>query len=336
MKVKFNLVLVGDEMSDWLEYIKSVDNAGFWGLGIGDSQSIYQEVYVRCTLAAMQTRNVRLGPWVTNPLTRHPVVAASAIASVDQVSDGRAYFGIGGGDSAVLNAGLPQARMTYLEDYVRAVKDLLAKGRAEWNGRTANLTFVKRRVPVYVAASGPKTTQLAGRVGDGAVLAMGITPEVVRDAAAQLQAGAKEAGRDAKDIDVWWAVQSNLAEDDATALNELKASLVTRAHHAFRFTTKGKHLPPEYEAAMQRIQREYEPLQHATFSAPAHVRLADELKVTPYLAQRFSICGSPETFVRRIEEAHAAGATQLSLHVRVANKRRFLRLWNERVLPYFS
>ncbi|MBI4308221.1 MAG: LLM class flavin-dependent oxidoreductase [Chloroflexi bacterium] len=336
MKAKFNIVLVGDEMNDWLEYVRIVDGAGFWGLGIGDSQSLYQEVYVRCTMAAMQTRNVRLGPWVTNPLTRHPAVTASAIVSVDQVSGGRAYLGVGGGDSAVLNAGLRQAKMAFLDDYVRVVKALLAKGHAEWNGQRINLTFARRRVPVYVAASGPKTARLVGRMGDGAVFAMGITPEVTQDALAQLRAGAEEAGRDMQEIDVWWAVQSNLAEDDATALNELKASLITRAHHAFRFTTKGKHLPPEYEAAMQRIQQEYQPLQHATFGAPAHVRLADELDVTPYLARRFAICGSPETFIRRVEEAHAAGAKQLSLHVRVADKRRFLRLWNERVRPYFS
>ncbi|MEK7681451.1 MAG: LLM class flavin-dependent oxidoreductase, partial [Chloroflexota bacterium] len=96
MSVTFKISFAGrDELADWLEYVDIADTSGFWGLGVGDSQSIYLDTYVRCTLAAVRTRNLLIGPWVTNPLTRHPAVTASAIVSVDQVSGGRAYLGIG-------------------------------------------------------------------------------------------------------------------------------------------------------------------------------------------------------------------------------------------------
>ena len=334
MSVTFKISFAGrDELADWLEYVDIADTSGFWGLGVGDSQSIYLDTYVRCTLAAVRTRNLLIGPWVTNPLTRHPAVTASAIVSVDQVSGGRAYLGIGSGDSAVLNADMKPSRMAYLEDYVRVVKDLMARGKAEWEGRRVALSYAKRSVPVYVASSGPKTARLAGRVGDGAICAGVISPEAVRETLEQVRAGALEAGRKLEDIDVWWGVMANLAEDDATALNELKSSLVTRAHHVFRYTTEGMHLPRELVPAMQRIQREYQPLLHGALGTPTHARLADGHGVAEYLARSFSLCGSPETFVRRAREMEAMGVTQISLQVRGTDRRRFLRLWNERVRP---
>lgn len=332
----FMVLFAGDAFSDWREYVQTADTCGFWGLGIGDSQSIYMDVYVRCAVAAMTTRNVHFGPWVTNPLTRHPAVTAGAIASVDQLSGGRAFLGIGTGDSAMANVSLRPSTVAYMEDYVRAVKDMLARGEARWSEQKLKLAIGQRPVPIYVAASGLKTVRMAGRIADGVVIGMGVLPEIVRDALAQLEEGAREAGRKVEDIDVWWAVMANLAEDDNSALNEIKNSLVTRANQAFRFTTQGKHLPPEYEPAIRRIHAEYNALEHAKFGPSHHASLCDDLGLTPYLAQRFSICGSPNRFIRRIEEAHLAGAKKLSLHVRVADKRRFLRLWNTKVRPHFE
>ena len=144
----FMISFAGDGISDWREYIQTADASGFWGLGIADSQSIYPDVYVCCTIAAMTTRNVHLGPWVTNPLTRHPAVTAGAIASVDQLSGGRTFLGIGTGHSATANISLRPSSLAYLESYLEAVKDLLTHGEAQWEGQTLKLSIGQRRVPV--------------------------------------------------------------------------------------------------------------------------------------------------------------------------------------------
>ncbi|MEK7872487.1 MAG: LLM class flavin-dependent oxidoreductase [Chloroflexota bacterium] len=336
MRKSFGVLFAGDNLPEWREYIKVADTCGFWGLGIGDSQSIYPDVYVRMTIAAMTTQNLRLGTWVTNPLTRHPAVTAGAIASVDQVSGQRAFLGIGTGDSAVFNLSLKPSTVAYLEDYIRAVNEMQARGETQWQGKTIKLSIAKRRVPVYVAASGPRTLRMAGRVADGVIIGTGVLPEVVEDSLAELRAGAQEAGRRVEDIDVWWLVMGNLAEDDATALNDIKNSLVTYANLAFRFTTEGKRLPPEYEPAVRRIHAEYNAMEHAKFGPSHHANLCDELGLTPYLRKRFSVCGSPKEFIRHAEEAHAAGAHKLWLSIRVADKSRFLRLWNTQVRPHFE
>src|SRR5204863_234111 len=76
---------------------------GFSLVGVADSQSVFRELYATMALCAQATRRVRIGPAVTNPVTRHPAVAASGIATIDEIAPGRAFFGIGSGDSAILN-----------------------------------------------------------------------------------------------------------------------------------------------------------------------------------------------------------------------------------------
>ena len=75
--------------------------------GVADSQSLFRELCVSLTVAALETERVQLGPSVTNPLTRHPAVMASAIASLHELSGGRAFLGIGIGTGIAAAGGIP-------------------------------------------------------------------------------------------------------------------------------------------------------------------------------------------------------------------------------------
>ena len=100
-RVRFGLILLPEILSEFGATCREAEDAGFELLGVGDSQSVFREAYVSLTVAALATRRARLGPLVSNPVTRHPVVTASAISSLDEVSDGRAVLGLGSGDSAL-------------------------------------------------------------------------------------------------------------------------------------------------------------------------------------------------------------------------------------------
>lgn len=80
---------------------------------------------------ARDTRHISIGTWVTNPLSRHPVVTASAAASLDDLAPGRVYLGIGSGGTGVLHLGLPAAPLAHLEDYALTVRRLLEDGVAQ-------------------------------------------------------------------------------------------------------------------------------------------------------------------------------------------------------------
>jgi len=257
MAVRFGIGLLPDTIPDLLATAQLADQSGFAMVSIADSQSLYRELYTSLALTAASTRNALIGPMVTNPLTRHPAVAGSAIATVDEISGGRAFLGIGTGDSAVYNLGLRGARLDQMREYIVALRELFTKHEAQYQGRTVRLAWPKRRVPVYMSAEGPRSLRLAGQVCDGVVVGLGLTPDLVRDAIEHVRQGAREAGRDPSQIDMWWLVKANVSEDPRQALEESRMALAASANHAFRFTLEGKRVPPELAGRIERLQREY-------------------------------------------------------------------------------
>jgi 5,10-methylenetetrahydromethanopterin reductase len=324
---RYGVIFVGDGGPEWLDHVIAADDCGFWGLGVGDSQAIYPDVYVRLTQAAMVTRQLRLGPWVTNPVTRHPAVTAGAIASVDDVCGGRAFLGVGAGDSAAATIGERPATAAELGDYVETVDRLQRDGSAIWRGNALAHTPARRRVPIYLAASGPRTIRLAGRIADGVVIATGLTPQIVAGARRELAAGAHDVGRDPAEIDIWWLALVNIAADDDTALGELKGSLATFGNMAVKAPALRAELAPELCASMGELQRRYTAMGHAEYGASPNAELTDELGLTDYLRNRFALCGTPETFVSEVRRVQAGGARNLWFSIRVPDKERVLSMW---------
>ena len=202
---------------------------------------------------------MKLGPLVTNPQTRHLVVTASAIASVDELSGGRAVLGLGSGDSAIYTIGAPPATVAGLEDSIATLGRLTAGEVVDRGGRPWRVHRATRRVPIYLAAEGPRTLELAGRVADGVICGLGLTPEVIALSLAAIERGARAAGRTLDDVDVWWFAKTSLADSRAAAIEPIKMALAASANHAFRFTLDGKGVPPrparEDPRAPARVQR---------------------------------------------------------------------------------
>ncbi len=300
--------------------VRRLDELGFHGLAMPDSQSLFPEMYVHLTVAALASERLTLWPATTNPLTRHPAVAASAISSLDQVAGdgpdgrGRVWFNLGSGDSAVYNLGLSGARLGLLRRYLVAMKELYATGEAEWDGETIRLTWPGRPVPLYLTAEGPKTLQLAGEVADGVLVGCGLQPEIVADALADIATGAERAGRNPADVDVWWFVKWNLDDDRTRAIHEARMTLTASANHAFRFTLEGKHIPDEHKEAIAELQRRYVFAEHeATGSEMTNAAITDELGLTEYLADRFTICGPPQDFVDKLTTLDDLGVSKVLL-----------------------
>jgi 5,10-methylenetetrahydromethanopterin reductase len=167
---------------------------GFW---VADSQSIFRDVFGCLTLAAARTRRILLGTGVATLVTRHPAVLAGAFATLDEQSGGRAVAGLGVGGSGVATLGLPKSTLAELERMTDALRALTAGEPCVWDGREIRVSWARRRLPVYFASSGPRSLRLAGRLADGVMFQVGADPKLVGWALAQVEAGAREAGRDA-------------------------------------------------------------------------------------------------------------------------------------------
>lgn len=101
--MKFSLGLMPVSLRSIAEEAKLADECGFDMLWTGDMQSTHRELYTSLMVLGGNTVNAQIGPGVTNPVTRDPVVTASAVASLSEYTDGRAFVGIGAGDSALKN-----------------------------------------------------------------------------------------------------------------------------------------------------------------------------------------------------------------------------------------
>jgi 5,10-methylenetetrahydromethanopterin reductase len=327
---RFGIVFLPESLPGFGELCRETEAAGFDWLGVADSQSVFRELYVALTVAALNTRRIRLGPLVTNPQTRHLVVTASAIASVDELSGGRAALGLGSGDSAIYTIGAPPATVAGLEDAIVTLGRLTAGERIDRGGRPWRVHRATRRVPVYLAAEGPRTLELAGRVADGVICGLGLTPEVIALSLAAIERGARAAGRTLDDLDVWWFAKTSLADTRAAAIEPIRMALAASANHAFRPTLEGKGVPPDLHEKIRALQREYN-AHHHEIAGAANASLPDRWDLTEFLVDRFAVAGTPADCVAQLRRAMGAGARQFLITGFVPDPPAFMRRWMKEV-----
>lgn len=292
-----------------VETARYLDANGYGAAWIGDSPPIsWGDVYATLALCSQATSRVRLRTGVTNPLTRQATVTANAIITIAKLSGGRADLGIGTGDSALRALGLKPSTLAGLARYVEEVRGI-CRDRGV-------------RVPVYVAASGPKALTLAGRIADGAIVSVGTHPSLVRRALERIAMGAAEAGRTLADIDVAFMAGLSIADSWEEAKREAGPLAARRAKDAhyypdFFFPPDLEHLRGEAES----IATHYDYRQHLDADA-SHARF-----VTDRIVDAYTLAGTEEDCVRKIGDMRAAGANHLVMfpsgHDRLGAMRRF-------------
>lgn len=297
-------------VDDIVEKGLEAERQGLDFFGVGDTQNLFPELYVSLGAVAAATSTVDVGPVVTNPITRHPAVTASAMATTDQLADGRAFMGLGSGDSAVRTIGERPASLTEMADLVSVCRGLWQGREVEYDGEPLSLRWLpsgtQRDVPVRLSAGGPKTLELAGAVADGVFVAWGLTPDVVELAIDHVAAGARDAGRDPDDVAIYVWAKSNLAADRATAVDEMRMQLASTANHALRYDLDAKGVPPAHREPIRRLQAAYEPGHHLGVEADnPNSALVEEFGLTDYLADRFTVAGTPSDVARQLEDVAA-------------------------------
>lgn len=311
---------------------KLAEEMGFSLVGTADSPFINLDPFTNLTLAALSTSHVRLGVTVTNPYMRHPVAIAAAIAAVDAVSNNRTLLGLGTG-FGLAAIGAHPVSLRDLREAIVAIRGLLKGEQVVYRGVTIRMPRSERVVPIYLAASGPKTLRLAGELADGVLINAGLFPEVVKDSLQYVQEGAAAAGRDGRDIDVWFFAAASIHHDRQQALAEVKTTVAGIAAYAFH-PPEGKRLPPEFVPAIERLRSEYDIMRHLLPDSTYHPRLADELGVGDYLLDRFAISGTSEDCRRKLDGLRKQGIEKVCLSLSAApDPQTYIRLFAEEVIP---
>src|SRR5262249_2624994 len=153
---------------------------------------------------------IKLGPCVTDPYSRHPSMTAMAIATVDEISRGRAVLGIGAGVSGFREMGVARARPGLaIREAVEVIRPRLAGERVTYHGdivriEDGKLDFrpARANVPIYVASQHPVGCRAAGRVADGAIMQGCVAEPLVTFFRDTVHGAARAAGRDPRAIDL--------------------------------------------------------------------------------------------------------------------------------------
>jgi 5,10-methylenetetrahydromethanopterin reductase len=257
-----DLVVYGTEAPPGLlECVELAEAARLGGIWVGDSPVLWRELYVVLGAAGERTGRIRLGPAVTNPVSRHVAVTASALMTLQELSGGRTALGLGLGASAVRTVGARPARLVELERTVAEV-------RAFWAGGEGGLGYGGGQppIPILLGASGPRMLELSGRIGDGCLAVVGLHPRQLEAARTRLAAGGPAEGFEV----VWW-VPIAAAEDPAQAREDVKPYVARSLRHPL----PAELTEVEREAA-KRIRSSYEYGRHLAPGAHAEL-VPDEI-----------------------------------------------------------
>ena len=281
------------------------EELGYDGIFLGESHLSSIDSFQTLASCAMFTRRMLLGIAVTNMVFRHPTVLAGAAASLNEISKGRALLGLGTGDGPVYSQGLKATPLKDFEAGVRLIRDLVRGGTATFPTGKLSIGFtITNPARIYVSAEGPKGLQLAGRSADGVILGTGFDLRVFHWAKETIRQGATAAARNENDVAVIAAGMLCVRDDGNEARRIVRNRIANRAHHNFRFTFET--VPPEELEGIKKFMAGFDVMK------PMEERVDPDL-VNDYLVHRFSIAGTPQECIERIEELRAAGVEHLML-----------------------
>lgn len=291
-----------EPLQKMIHLAKVSEETGYSHIWVGDSHLIWREAYVNMAAMALNTTKVKLGTGVTNPLTRHPSVVGSAYATLEEYAPGRMIVGIGLGDSSVETMGMKPAKLSYFETTIGQLRDLLDGKKVQLEtGKIHVLHPCQRKVPIYIAASGPKMLELCGRIADGVIVLVGVADEYIEHAKEKIAAGAKLAGRKLTDIQLVLWVPCAVSEN-SSAKDAVKAHVARVVAHPLPYV-----LDPNEQKVLAEIRKTYDYYHHMD-------QQANHAEVIPdWLVDKFAIAGTVYECRRQIERLKKTGIQQIAI-----------------------
>ena len=293
--MKFGIEFVPQiPLDELVRLVKLAEDVGFEYAWITDHYN-NKNVYETLALIAANTETIKMGPGVTNPYVRSPAISASAIATIDEISNGRATFGIGPGDKATFDAlGIAWEKpVSTIKAAIADINTLLDGGKTEAGAALGGAKKVQDAIPIYMGAQGPKMLETAGEIADGVL----INASNPKDYEAAMPMIKKGIGDQAKDFDVAAYTATSIGTDSEAAKNAAKIVVAFIAAGSPPPVIERHGLPEGFNEQMGAF------LAKGDFGGAIGA-------VTDEALDAFSVCGTPDEFIPKIEGLAEMGVTQ--------------------------
>ncbi|MBA3288269.1 MAG: TIGR03842 family LLM class F420-dependent oxidoreductase [Acidimicrobiia bacterium] len=312
-----------------VDLAKRAERYGFTHVWTFDSHILWQEPYVIYSQILAETRNVIVGPMVTNPATRDWTVTASTYATLNEMYGNRTVCGIGRGDSAVRVTNGKPTTIDTLRESIHVIREL-ANGRSvDYNGSTITFPWAARsRLEMWVAGYGPRALALAGEVGDGFILQLA-DPQVAAWTIKAVREAAEAAGRDPDGITICVAAPAYVGDDIAHLRDQTRWFGGMVGNHVADIVGRYGE-SSEIPAALTEYikgRQGYDYNQHGQAGNTHADFVPDEI------VDRFCILGPVAEHVRRLDELRQLGVDQFAVYLQHDGKDATLQAYGEHVIP---
>jgi probable F420-dependent oxidoreductase len=331
----FGVVLQNDPpAARVVELARQAEILGFSHVWTFDSHLLWEEPYVVYSQILANTRKVMVGPMVTNPATRDWTVTASLFATLNEMFGNRTICGIGRGDSAVRVINGRPVTLATLRESIEVIRALANGGQASYQGNLLQFPWsVGSKLPIWVAAYGPKALALAGEVADGFILQLA-DPDITAWSIAAVRKAAADAGRDPSDITICVAAPAYVTDGSDAGLEHGRdqcrwfGGMVGNhvADIVGRYGADGAAIPKalsDYIAGRE------------GYDYNAHGKAGNEHTafVPDEIIDRFCLIGPVEEQVARLRELEDLGVDQFALYLQHDAKSETLTAYGDKVMP---
>ncbi len=297
-------------LQDAISYVQYAEEHGFEAVWQAESRLVRDAIVPMAAFAAT-TKRIKIGSGVINNWTRNAAVIAATFLTLDDLAEDRIICGIGAWwDPLAQKVGITRRKnLLAMREVVSVVRDLLARKRVTFHGEFVNLDDVEldvvhgrktpRNVPICIGATGPQMMELTGEIADGAVLNYLVAPKYNEGAMAQLEAGAKRAGRSIDEIDRPQLVVCSVDNDRQKALDGAR-KLVTQYLGQQPHIMKASGVSPELLAEIGQV---------LTWPATEE-QIQEAMRLVPDdVVQLITASGTPSEVKAKVREYVQNGAT---------------------------
>ena len=303
--------------------------AGWDGMLVVDSQNLSGDPYVSLALAGAATTRIGLGTGVTNSVTRHAAATATAITSVNRVSNGRAVLGIGRGDSALAHLGRAPARLAQFERYLRQLQTYLRGEAVSFDDidipldaapplsglhlhdapPSSRIAWIAggAKVPVEVAASGPKVIAMSALHAERVMFTLGADVERLAWGIALAKKTRQDAGLDPDAIAFGAYVNMGCHSNLEAARSLVRGGLTTFARFSVMHGKTNVPVSSGDAAVLEKLRTNYDMKAHTRGDSRQAGTLTDDF------VDRFAIVGTPDRCIERLRSLAALGLDKVAI-----------------------
>jgi len=312
-------------------FARQFEASGWDGLAVGEAHGLIPDPYVVLAAAAAATTTLRVGTSVAVPL-RHPLLAAGAMSTLHAVSGGRASFSIGRGDGAVKVLQQKPMPVARFEEWLRRVQGFLRREEVDIDGVVASMarlddidpSMALPPPPVDVAATGPRTVEVAVKTADGVSFSVGADMERLRQSIELVNEVCRSVGRDFDSLRLGCYLQVAVTNGDRSAREAIRGLVVTHA----RFSGFEPKPPPgvdeaehnRYEQAVETMEAVYRStrggVERRAGGAPGEIEFYPQEAGADDLIDQFAIAGPAEYCAKRLQEIVDIGISRVFIGTR--------------------